>query len=168
MNRKVAVTIIDNLQYNGQSFGIEYNDVDSFEKLPHKNCRQVYGLCFYKGSLVIGYNGAKQTWGLVGGTIEPGESFRQTLDREVQEESNMQVLAAKPIGYQKVTGPDGQVIYQLRYWARVEPYGDFVADPAGSVTAIKLISPTTHKSYFDWGRIGERLIERAIELNQAK
>jgi len=32
------------------------------------------------------------------------------------------------------------------------------------VTEIKLIDPKDYKQYFDWGEIGERIIERALEL----
>jgi hypothetical protein len=46
----------------------------------------------------------------------------------------------------------------------VKPYGDFISDPDGSITEIKLIDPKEYKQYFDWGEIGERIIERAIEL----
>jgi 8-oxo-dGTP pyrophosphatase MutT (NUDIX family) len=104
-------------------------------------------------------------WGLIGGTIEKGETFEQTLRREIQEESNMKVLSFKPIGYQKVINlKDNSFIYQLRYACIVEPFGPFVCDPDGSVTEIKLIDPKEYKKYFDWGKIGEGIINRAIEI----
>ncbi|MCX6712062.1 MAG: NUDIX hydrolase [Candidatus Vogelbacteria bacterium] len=102
---------------------------------------------------------------MIGGTIEVGETFEQTLKREIQEESNMAVLKALPIGYQKVIDTrDDSYIYQLRYACLVKPLGPFVSDPAGSVTEVKLIDPVEYKQYFDWGKIGERIIERALEL----
>ena len=33
-----------------------------------------------------------------------------------------------------------------------------------SITEIKLIDPKDIKQYFDWGVIGDRIIERAVEL----
>ena len=142
---------------------LEYNDTDSFDLLPYEQCGQVYGLCFYQGKLVIGFGGHKHDWGLIGGKIEAGETYRQTLEREVREESNMQVLEALPIGYQKVV--DGsKITYQLRYWAKVQPFGAFVNDPDGGITSVKLIDPLTYKQYFDWGKIGDRLVGRAIEI----
>lgn len=159
------MTIHSTLNYYGQTVGLTYADMDSFDDLPREQCRQVYGVCFYGDKLVIGYGGHKHDWGLIGGTIEAGESFRQTLDREIREESNMKVLEAQPIGVQKVTSPDGSVIFQLRYWAKVEPYGEFVSDPAGGVTKIKLIDPKDYLTYFDWGEIGQRLIERGATIN---
>ena len=51
-----------------------------------------------------------------------------------------------------------------RYVCTVRPYGKFVSDPAGGITEIKLIDPKDSKKYFDWGKIGERIINRATEL----
>jgi hypothetical protein len=75
----------------------------------------------------------------------------------------MRILNSTPIGYQEVQ-IDDKIIYQLRYACIVEPYGEFISDPAGSVTKIKLIDPKDYKQYFDWGKIGERIIERALEI----
>ncbi len=113
--------------------------------------------------IVLG-EGTGGGWGLVGGHIEKGETFEETLEREVLEETNMQVLKSIPVGVQEVTTPDGRVVYQLRFCAIVEPLGKFEKDPAGSVTEIKLIDPKDYKKYFDWDEIGERIIHRAIEL----
>ena len=79
----------------------------------------------------------------------------------------MRVLEARPVGYQKVTDTNSKTIYQLRYWCQVEPYGPFIADPAGSVTEIKLIEPLEYKQYFDWGKIGDRLVGREIEVERS-
>ncbi len=151
---------------DGASHSVEYHDSDTFTDLPAELCTQAYGLCFFEGQLLIGFGGNKHAWGLVGGTIEPGESFRQTLDRELEEEANMEVLDATPIGYQKIVLPGGRLIYQLRYWCSVRPFGPFVSDPAGGITQIKLIDPTTVKDYFDWGPIGDRLVQRALEIER--
>ena len=154
--------------YTGKSgvpYKLDYFDVDSFSELNYSQCRQVYGVCFCDDKMIIGYGGTKESWGLIGGTIETGETFEQTLKREIQEESNTEVLAALPIGYQKVTDTrDNSFIYQLRYACLVKPHGPFVSDPDGSITEIKLIDPIDFKKYFDWGKIGDRIIERALEL----
>ena len=150
---------------NRVAFRLEYHDADSFDDLDYNRCRQVYGVCFYGDKMVIGLGGQKQGWGLIGGTVDAGETFDQTLVREIQEESNMKVLSYLPIGYQKVSDPrDNSHIYQLRYACAVEPLGPFVSDPAGGVIEIKLIEPAEYKKYFDWGKIGERIITRASEL----
>ena len=153
----------------GRVYKLKYTDVDSFANLPKEKCRQIYGVCFYNDKLVIGYNGKKGTWGLIGGTMEHGETFEQTLSREVQEESNMQVLKSVPIGYQVVADPyKNKTIYQLRSYCIVKPIGPFVSDPDGNITEIKLINPLDYKKYFNWGKVGDRLITRALELRKIK
>jgi len=161
--------IVDN--YIGKSevkYIFEYEDADSFEHLEYERCRQTYGVCFCEDKMVIQLNGKTGRWGLVGGTIEAGEKFEETLKREVQEESNMEVISYLPIGFQKAIDTLNQSYgYQLRYACKVKPYGPFVSDPAGSVIEIKLIDPKDIKQYFDWGKIGDRLIERTLELRDS-
>ena len=72
----------------------------------------------------------------------------------------MKVIKQLPIGYQEVVKPDGKIDYQLRSC----PIGEFVKDPAGSVTEIKLIDLKEYKNYFNWGKIGDRIMERAMEI----
>lgn len=154
---------------SGASYIFEYSDADSFDELDYNLCTQVYGVCFYDDQMVIGFGGNKQDWGLIGGTIEPGETYEQTLKREIQEESNMEVLSCVPIGYQKVIDTrDNSFVYQLRYACKVRPFGPFVSDPAGGITEIKLINPSEYKKYFNWGEIGERLVGRGLELIKDK
>lgn len=128
------------MNWQGKDYKLRYEDLDSFDELPYKKCKQVYGVCFYKDKMVIGFGGKKADWGLIGGTIEPDEKFEETLVREIREESNMRVLKFAPIGSQKVTSPEGENIYQLRYSSIVEPIGKFKEDPDGSVKEIKLIN----------------------------
>jgi ADP-ribose pyrophosphatase YjhB (NUDIX family) len=151
--------------YSGTDYAFEYEDVDSFDFLKDEKCTQCYAVCFYEGKMVIVHNQEKDHWGLVGGSIEEGESFEETLKREIHEESNMEVISYLPVGYQKVTDTrDGTHFFQLRYVCTAKPYGPFVSDPAGTIDKIELINPKDHKKYFDWGEIGDRIIERAGEL----
>lgn len=162
-------TITSTLVWDDKTYLLNYQDKNDFSDLPYDLCKQVYGVCFYNNDIVITKSSGVKTgngWGLVGGHIEKGETFEETLIREVQEETNMQVLKYIPIGVQIVTYPDGITKdYQLRYYAKVKPFGPFVNDPAGSVKEIKLINPKEYKDYFDWGKIGERIITRAINFN---
>lgn len=160
------MNLINNYKGNtGVEYIFEYSDADSFEDLDMSKCTQAYGVCFCGDQIVIGYNGKKKTWGLIGGTIEKAERPEQTLKREIQEELNMEVLSFLPIGVQKVFDTrDDSFHYQLRYSCLVRPYGPFVFDPADSISEIKFIDPQDYKQYFDWGSIGDRIIERALEL----
>jgi 8-oxo-dGTP pyrophosphatase MutT (NUDIX family) len=151
--------------HSGVEYIFEYSDADTFHHLDLTKCTQTYAVCFCGEKIVIGFGGQKNAWGLIGGTIEQGETLEQTLRREIKEEANMKVLKYRPIGYQKVTDTrDGNFFYQLRYVCIVQPYGPFVADPDNGITEIKLIDPKEYKQYFDWGDIGERIIVRATTL----
>jgi hypothetical protein len=75
----------------------------------------------------------------------------------------MNVLRQRFIGYQDITEAK-DIVSQARSVCIVEPYGDFTVDPDGDVTEIKLIDPADYKKYFDWGTVGDRLMQRALEL----
>jgi ADP-ribose pyrophosphatase YjhB (NUDIX family) len=143
---------------------VTYEDANSFESLDFSKITQVYAVCLSaKREMIIVFHGIRKTWSLVGGSVEPGESLEDCLKREIQEESNMKVLDFKPVGYQMVQTGD-KTIYQLRYVCSVEPYGEFVSDPAGKITEIKAVDHKDYKQYFDWGEIGDRIVERALEI----
>ena len=150
---------------SGVKYIFEYTETDSFDALDNKKCKQAYGICFCEDKMVIGFGGQKKGWGLIGGTIEKGESFEQTLRREIIEESNMEILSFLPLGYQKALDTrDGSYVYQLRYVCKVRPIAPFTSDPAGGISEIKLIHPTEYKDYFNWGKIGERIMNKALKL----
>ena len=158
------MTIKQNLNWSdGKVYKLIWHDCNSFDEIKDKNLQQSYGVCFCDSKLVIG-RGDNNKWGLIGGHIEKGETPETALVREAEEESNMRVLKQIPIGYQEVVNPDGTIDCQLRSFCLVEPIGQFVSDPAGSVTEIKLIDPKDYKEYFNWGRIGDRIMERAMEI----
>src|SRR3990167_10027076 len=107
------------------------------------------------------YYEKKKYWTPPGGGIEKGETYVEALIREVKEETNMKVLHQELIGFIDVYETD-RTIRQTRSFCVVEPYGDFVSDPDdGEITEIKLIDPKDYKKYFDWGAIGDRIVERA-------
>lgn len=154
--------INDLMVWEGKEYKLVWHDTDNFDEIKDKDLQQSYGVCFYNRKLLIVNNNGK--WGLTGGHIEKGETPEFALEREVIEESNMKVIKQIPIGYQEVVKPDGTSDFQLRSFCLVEPIAEFVSDPAGSVTEIKLIDPKEYKNYFNWGKIGDRIIERAIYL----
>lgn len=163
MANDVNMEIEDDIAYDGKSFHIVYGDADSFDDLPKELVTQHYGVCFYGDKIVVGWQPKGERWSLLGGKIEPGETFDEALVREVREESNMRVLEHRPIGYQKVIKLDGSFIYQIRSKCIVEPIGEFVSDPAGGVTEIKLIDVSEWDEYIDWGDVGRRILERSLE-----
>jgi 8-oxo-dGTP diphosphatase len=120
--------------------------------------------------MVIVYAAAKGYWGHPGGGVKLGESIEQALIREVKEETNMRVVSQHIIGYQDVFESDAtgviKIVTQTRSFCIVEPYGPFTVDPDGDITEIKLIDPTELTHYVDWGKIGEYILQRALELKK--
>ncbi len=140
-----------------------YRDLDSVEEVKDKKIDCVHAYCFCEGKLVLVYAEKKGSWTPAGGGVEKGESVEEAVIREVKEEANMKVLKQKVIGYQEVFEPD-RVHVQTRSICIVEPYGPFISDPDGDITEIKLINPADYKKYFDWGEVGDYIIQRALEL----
>lgn len=146
---------------SGQTLDIIYSEGDPLIDLEGKILQGAHAFCFYNGQLVIVYAESKQYWTPPGGEIEKGETYEEAITREVKEEASMKVLHQKLIGFIDVYEPN-RIIRQTRSFCVVEPYGDFVSDPGGEVTAIKLIDPKDYKQYFDWGKVGDRIMEQAL------
>jgi len=149
---------------SGQPVSFTYRDIDSLDELNGDKVKGVHGFCFCGDKLVVVYAEDKKSWGPPGGGVELGETVEEAVVREILEETNMRVLKQKIIGYLEVFEPDRTL--QTRSVCIVEPVGDFVSDPDGDVTEIKLIDPQDMKQYFDWGENGDRLLERALTLKE--
>lgn len=147
----------------GQTLKVEYKEDDPLSSLSGKILQAVHAFCFYDGKMVVVYSEEKGYWAPPGGGIELGETIDEAVIREVREETNMKVLNQELVGYQDIYEPD-RIVRQTRSFCIVEPHGPFVSDPDGDVTKIKLIDPKDYKKYFDWGEIGERIVERAISI----
>ncbi len=139
---------------------IYYEGLDPNENLEGKMLQGVHGLCFCDNKIVIVYAKEKGYWTFPGGGMEPGETYQEAVIREVREESNMKVLHQELIGFQDIYESD-KIVRQTRSFCIVEPYGDFISDPDGDITEIKLIDPKDVKQYVDWLKIGDRIVERA-------
>ncbi|HBD24894.1 MAG: hypothetical protein A2566_00965 [Candidatus Zambryskibacteria bacterium RIFOXYD1_FULL_40_13] len=151
--------------HSGKVLNYEYyEDIDPVQNLDGKILEGVHAYCFYDNKLVL-VKHKNHGWQPPGGHIEPGETIEETVIREVAEETNMQVLKQQLIGFIDVKEL-GNIVRQTRSVCIVEPYGDFIADadPDGDITEIKLIDPKDYKQYFDWGEIGGRIMQRALEL----
>lgn len=148
---------------SGEVYEVVYKDSDNaLENSENTILEGVHGFCFYKESLVIVYSESKGYWSLPGGGIDPGETYEEALVRETLEETNMKVSYQNLLGYQDIQKED-KIIRQTRSFCVVEPLGDFVADPDGDITKIKLIEPEHMEKYVNWHEIGEHLLSRALE-----
>ncbi len=153
------------------NYQFEYDDCDDFSILLREKVTQIYAVCYLienPGKIIVVHNSKKDTWGLIGGSIEKGESYEETLRRELHEEGNVNVVDWLPIGYQKVVNLDtGEYSYQLRcVVVGRQDEGGFDGDPAGTVDQVAIIEPKDHSKYFDWKQIGRYVFQRAEELKK--
>lgn len=90
---------------------------------PADTITQAYGFCFTPDGLVVLVQLADGFWTLPGGQLEPGETARAALIREVAEEACAHVVDCHYLASQHVwdpQAPDGRTNhYQTRWWARV-------------------------------------------------
>ena len=150
----------------GQTFNVIYRDIDSLSELGNKKVSAVHAFCFCGDKLVVVFSEKKGYWTPPGGAVEKSESVETAVIREVKEETNMRVIKQKLIGYQDVFEPEKTRI-RVRVACLVEPGGDFTADPDGDITEIKLIELDDYKKYFDWGKIGDRIMEQTLRFKDS-
>jgi 8-oxo-dGTP pyrophosphatase MutT (NUDIX family) len=155
-------------EYTGESgvkYIFEYTELDDYISLDYSRARQIYAVCYLEedpNKLMIVHNGKKDTWGLIGGSIESGESYEETLKRELIEEGNLELIDWKPLGVQKVIDTrDSSYIYQLRCVAYARKLGEFESDPDGTIDRVEIIKPSGHKKYFDWKLVGDKIFSKA-------
>ncbi|HEY4518692.1 MAG TPA: NUDIX hydrolase [Candidatus Paceibacterota bacterium] len=149
---------------SGQIIKVVYREADPNVDLGEARLQGVHAFCFCGDKMLVVYAKNKGYWTPPGGGREPRETYQEAVVREVKEETNMRVIHQELIGYQDVYELDGRVNRQVRSFCIVEPYGEFTHDPDGDITEIKLIDPQDYKKYFDWGEIGERIMQVALGI----
>lgn len=155
--------------YNSKSSGIipqtYYDEEDLVGVLDEMGVHGSHAICFLGESLVL-VNDLNHGWSPPGGTTEVGETYIQTTEREVLEETNMKVLHQELVGIAVFERPE-ETIKQTRVMCIVEKVGEFVSDPGQEIIGIKLIDPSEYKQYFNWGEIGERIMQKALEMKKS-
>ncbi len=154
----------DVVNQNGQRCDVEHFDVDHFNDIPNEFITKAHAVCVHDGKMLLVYSEVFDFWGIPGGTREVGESVEQTLLREIQEETNCEVVDYKPIAYQKIISLDGGVQYRLKYLCNVNPLGEFKADTAGDVSKITWIDYNEFRDYIEKKEFRVAVVERAIEV----
>jgi 8-oxo-dGTP pyrophosphatase MutT (NUDIX family) len=146
---------------------LSWHKIDNFSEM--KDVRQCYGICFNKkGQILIVKNKGK--WFLPGGTPEKGETFEQTLIREIDEEADVEIENIKPLGYNKIEEiKEGKksIFYQLRFTVNVAKIKKQTLDPATNTQfKRKFIDSKDFLAYTLWSRPGEEMIEDALIQRQ--
>jgi ADP-ribose pyrophosphatase YjhB (NUDIX family) len=145
----------------GEKLAVRYQDIDSASELETRIVKTVHAYCFYKNKFIVVLAGQTGMWTPPGGSVEVGESLEEAVVREVHEETNMRVIKQCLIGYQDISESAG-IITQTRSVCLVEPYGEFISDPDGDITEIKLIDADSYKEFFDWGKVGDHIMEQSL------
>lgn len=157
---------IDRWMDNGQTTTFEYYACPDFDHLPPFKVPNIHTVALdAQGRMLLVYN-KKGNWNLPGGHMEEGETFEQTLRRELIEEANVKMDHYQPLGYQIVYEPNKEPHIQLRAYTRVTPIGPFMSDPDESIQSIQWINPAEIEQYIPWGKKLELLIKQAQKLDQ--
>ncbi len=136
-----------------------------------KPITQAYGVCFNdEGEILILDQKGDEEWTLPGGTVEPGETPKETLTREVMEEADVTLTDILVLGVQRVddpsnTGPKGKSHYQARFVARIDQILPQTVDPAeGRVHQRKFVPNTQINQYIKWGSTGKAIFADALKV----
>ncbi len=156
------------VSHNGQRCDVFYVHADAFDEIPDGLILKVHAVCFWNGKLLLVNHSEWNIWGLPGGTREQGESIEQAMKREIQEETNCEVLDYRPISYQKVLTPDGNAHYRLQYICNVAPLGEFISDPAGNVRKILWINPGDYGRYVEDKGLRKTVFQRALSVFRSR
>ncbi len=146
-------------KWEGVLYRFEIYSVSTFKDL--KNVKQVYGVIMDRKDKVLIVRGdSHDGWILPGGAIEKGESYIDTLKREVYEEAAVYLdeFTIEPFFYQTVYVKIGNEWKfhqnQIRYFARMDSKETFVKDPDESdIVDQKFVKAENLDKYLKWGNI---------------
>ena len=157
MDNKQISQIQTSFTYKNVIYRVDWFDIDS--EIPDITWQQVYAIGDINGKVPVVHYGNGDPDNLPGGKFEAGENIEETLNREIQEELNCEVISWMPIGYQVVTKSDGSTVNQLRVVAKMRPIGEFINDPGGSIIGHSLVALDDLNLHINYGSIGDRMVE---------
>lgn len=141
--------------WRGNLYKFEIFLSDDFSNI--KNVTQVYGVIFDSKERILLVAGRQKFWILPGGSVEEGETFLDTLHREVYEESAVFIdeNSINPFFYQNVYfQSNGKWTFectQLRYLANIKQIDKFISDPGGHVRYQEFVDIDRLDKYLRWG-----------------
>lgn len=151
------------LTYKGQRCDIQHFTVDSFGDIEDNLIEKVHAVCMYNNKFLLVNHPEWNIWGIPGGTREKNESLEETLRREIQEETNCNVIKFTPISYDKVIDDVGNFHYRVHYFCKVEPISEFEFDTAGNIDKIDWINPNDFENYIENKEFKKNVIQNVID-----
>jgi 8-oxo-dGTP pyrophosphatase MutT (NUDIX family) len=157
--------IVSNPEFG--TWQMEWSDDTNFERL--KNVIGAQGFVFDdSGRFCIIKLSCKKKWLITGGKPEKKDkTFEDTLIREVDEESDLEIKDIQRVGYiisYKKSNPRNKK-YSLRYVARVRKIKPQTIDPAyNEIPKRKFIFPKDFDKYCGWGDNGEFQLKKVLNV----
>lgn len=127
---------------------------DDFSEL--KNVTQVLGVVLNDENEILMVSEDGKSWSLPGGTIEEGETYVQTLKREVYEESAVEIdeNILVPFFYLEAfrvrDGAQEFETSQIRYVSKVKKVDKFEKDPGGNHQYREFFKIDDIEKYLHW------------------
>ena len=169
----IDADLIINWEWQGKEHRFDIFIADDFSHL--RQVKQVYALVLSKDRanilVVKEGNGLRM---LPGGTVEEGETWLETLAREVKEETNRDIAleTARPLFYQLAYKKNDAGEWEfhrteIRYSVVVENDLDFKADPDhGKIVEAIWVPIAKLDDYLKWGETTRLIKELLQELNR--
>ncbi len=152
------------LSYRGQRCDVTYFPTKTFDDIPDNLIIKIHAVCFWNKKLLLVKHSEWNIFGIPGGTREKEEKIIETLQREVQEETNCSVLDYRPLSYQKIVTANQDIHYRAQYICNVMPLGEFESDPAGSVNKIIWVNPNDFEKYVEKNEMRQAIFRRALSV----
>ncbi len=118
---------------------------------------QISGICYDKEGNILILSSRPNKWFIPGGKPEDGESFEDTLKREVYEEATVEIENILPLAFLKINFPEnpnkteGDMFFQGRFLAEVKSVKPIQRDPATGMTfERKFIPHEDFSKYVKW------------------
>lgn len=142
-----------------------YHDGDPEKDLNGIQLDGVRAFCFFGDKFVV-ISPEDGKWSVPGGGINQGENYRNAMEREIKEETNMKVLHMEPMGYQDVYNVRKNIHgRQAIMFCTVEPIAEFLSDPDGDIVEMRVIELKDFDIYMkDWGEAGTYLLNKSLKI----
>lgn len=159
MNKNIEI-----VQWQSQEYSYEWLEGNNEESYQPYNL--VHAVLFNdKGKVLIQYE--YDNWRFNGGGPKPGESYQDTLVREMDEElsirpKNISLLGAFRI--KPLTGTSPQEYYQLCVFCQVDKINEQKIDPEdGSKDPYIFVEPSDVDKYVNWGEHGKQMLSAGVK-----